>query len=375
KWYATLDPEWQKRRQAVEAHLAQAPRPDLRKVMISTEGLAPVRLHTQGGDYLEATHYLRRGDPGQKEAVAAPGFLQALRPADLAAAHWSETPPEGWRTSYRRRTLANWMTDVDRGAGALVARVIVNRVWQHHFGRGIVATPNDFGVRGAPPAHPELLDWLASEFVASGWSLKHLHRIILASAAYRQSSAYDEERAALDRENALLWRRTPVRLEAEVIRDSLLAVSGRLDPAMYGPGTLDEASRRRSIYFTVKRSKLVPMMQVFDAPDALSSIGERPVTTIAPQALLLMNNPQSREAARGLAGRVAGAGDAAAAVRVAYELALSREPTADELADGRAFIDAQRATYASADSNEAGLRALADFCQVVLCLNEFVYIE
>src|SRR5262249_38315134 len=150
---------------------------------------------------------------------------------------------------------------------------------------GIVATPSDFGERGQRPTHPELLDWLASELIKGGWRLKPIHKLILTSSVYRQSSHADLAKTRLDPDNGLFWHRPCKPLEAEVLRDALLAVSDTLEPKMYGPGTLDEGSKRRSIYFTVKRSKLIPMMQVFDAPEALVSLGERPTTTIAPQAL------------------------------------------------------------------------------------------
>jgi hypothetical protein len=255
--------------------------------------------------------------------------------------------------------------------------VIVNRLWQHHLGRGIVSTPNDFGVRGAAPTHPELLDWLAGELIRRGWKLKEMHKLIMTSAVYLQSSRFDERQAAIDRENELLWRHPPRRLEAEVIRDSLLAVSGLLDPKMLGPGTLDESSRRRSIYFTVKRSKLVPMMQVFDAPDALSSLGERSSTTVAPQALLLLNNANTRACAKAFAKRVASgpATDLTDAIRAAYITAIARQPTDEELADGLAFVTAQSASYQTDGKPDSRDLALADFCQVLLCLNEFVYVE
>jgi mono/diheme cytochrome c family protein len=377
KWYATQDAEWQKLNTAAQENLAKAPQPNLAKALISSEGLPPLRLHTQGADFLNETHFLRRGDPNQKEAAAAQGFLQVLMPAPDAAVRWQTPPPTGWRTSYRRRALAEWLTDPEQGAGALLARVIVNRLWQHHLGRGIVATPNDFGVRGAAPTHPELLDWLAAELIRRGWRLKEIHKLVMTSAVYLQSSRFDESNAAIDRENELLWRHPPRRLEAEVIRDSLLAVSGLLDPKMFGPGTLDEASRRRSIYFTVKRSKLMPMMQVFDAPDALSSLGERSSTTVAPQALLLMNNANSRACARAFARRIApeSTTDLAQAVRAAYLVAVARQPTAEELADGAAFVTAQAALYGTAGKPDSRDLALADFCQVLLCLNEFVYVE
>src|SRR5262249_14578252 len=155
-------------------------------------------------------------DPNQKDGVAAQSFLQVLMGHPAGEKRWQESPPAGSRTSYRRRSLANWLTDVEHGAGHLLARVIVNPLWQHHFGRGIVNTPSDFGLQGEKPTHPELLDWLASELIDSGWSLKHVHRLILTSAAYRQATTFDRAKSAIDPENKLLWRRVPRRLEAEV---------------------------------------------------------------------------------------------------------------------------------------------------------------
>ncbi|MFM8728342.1 MAG: DUF1553 domain-containing protein, partial [Planctomycetaceae bacterium] len=143
-------------------------------------------------------------------------------PAGKDATHWHIQPPSGWtRTSYRRASLAGWMTDPEQGAGKLAARVIVNRLWQHHFGKGLVTTPNDFGISGERPSHPELLEWLASDLVSHGWTLKRLQRLIMTSSTWMQSALADEQRALLDRENTLLWRRSPMRLEAEAIRDSM----------------------------------------------------------------------------------------------------------------------------------------------------------
>jgi cytochrome c553 len=373
-WYRTIDPEWQKLSKAAQAHLLLAPKPKKVKVLISTEGLPAVRLHTQGDDFLKETNFLKRGDPDQPEKVATQSFLQVLMPAAEREAPWKMTPPQGWRTSYRRRALAAWLTDADRGAGQLLARVIVNRLWQHHMGRGIVATPSNFGNRGERPTHPELLDWLADELIKNGWKLKHIHKLIMTSSVYKQSSHYDEARAKVDRENKLCWRVPPRRLEAEVIRDSLLAVSGALDPKMFGPGTLDESSKRRSIYFTVKRSKLIPMMTIFDAPEALGSMAERPTTTIAPQALYLLNNPQVRGYALSFAKRIAPNDKVTLedAIKSAYQIALCRPPQKDELADSVAFVPRQLRTYAAADRRQ---QALADFCQVLMCLNEFVYVD
>jgi hypothetical protein len=352
-------------------------RPRFPKALIASEGLKPVRLHTQGDDFFKETYFLRRGDPDQKEGVAPQGFLQVLMTVPEKEKHWQLAPPSGWRTSYRRRALANWITDVDRGAGHLLARVIVNRLWQHHLGRGIVATPSEFGSRGEPPSHPELLDWLAWQLIQGGWRLKPIHKLIMSSSVYLESSTIDEFKVRLDRDNRLFWHRPRLRLEAEIVRDALLAVSGEMDAKMFGPGTLDESSRRRSIYFTIKRSKLLPMMQVFDAPDALGSVGERPTTTIAPQALLLMNDPRVHEYARGLARRAGSEVQKSLEdfITSSYLIALGRSPNAEELADGLSFVKRQTESRRASGQEDARQLALADFCQVLMCLNEFVYVE
>ncbi len=347
------------------------------KTLVASEGLTPIRLHTQGVDFFNETYFLNRGDVNQRAGVASLGFPQVLDMAPDGDKHWIQSPPKGWRTSYRRRSVAEWITDPKYGGGALLARVAVNRLWQGHFGRGIVATTSDFGNRGERPTHPELLDWLAGELIRGGWRLKPLHKQMVMSAAYIESCEANEADAKLDPDNHLVWRHPTQRLEAEVIRDSLLSVSGTLDATMYGPGTLDTASRRRSIYFTVKRSQLIPMMTVFDGPDALNGIGQRSTTTVAPQALYLMNNPQVREYAKALAARVAPKPDTPldAAVRSAYLHCLGRPPAADETADSLVFIQQQIESYKTAGKSNARELGLADFCQTVLCLNEFVYVE
>jgi hypothetical protein len=376
-WHRHHDRQWSQLNQAVEAHVARAPKPTTVKALICSEGLPAVRLNTQGVDFFKETYFLRRGDPNMKEGVVAPGFLQVLMPSVKTESRWLKARPAGWRTSYRRRAVAEWITDVDQGAGRLLARVIVNRLWQHHMGRGLVATPSDFGVRGEKPTHPELLDWLATELIAGGWKLKSIHKLIMTSAVYQQDSRSDETRLAADRDNRLYWRRPVRRLEAEAIRDSLLAVSGVLDTRMYGPGTLDEGSKRRSIYFTVKRSKLMPMMVVFDMPDALTSMGERPTTTIAPQALYLLNDPQVRTYAHAFARRVGPDAKTSAenSVTAAYRIALGRPPTAEELADALSFVKNQAESYAAAGKADARELALTDFCQTLMCLNDFVYVD
>jgi mono/diheme cytochrome c family protein len=377
RWYRTLDPEWVRLNRAVEEHAKKAPQPPKVKALICSEGLPAIRLHTQGGDFLPETHFLKRGDPNQKDGVATQSFLQVLmRDAD-GEKRWLKTPPPGWRTSYRRTALADWITDVDHGGGHLLARVIVNRLWQHHFGRGLVSTPSDFGAQGEKPSHPELLDWLACELIDSGWSLKHMHKLMMTSAVYVQGTRFDKARSAVDSENRLLWRRAPQRLEAEVIRDAILAVSGTLDTRPFGPGTLDPNHKRRSIYFTIKRSQLVPMMTLFDGPDALQGVEQRVTTTTAPQSLMMMNNALVRTAAKAMAERVkpGSAESVEHAVKRGFVLALGRPPSADELKSAAEFIAEQAAAYQKEKKDNAAALALTDFCQALLGLNEFIYVD
>jgi hypothetical protein len=271
----------------------------------------------------------------------------------------------------------------------LLARVIVNRLWQHHFGTGLVATPNDFGAQGVRPAHPELLDWLALELIRSRWRLKPIHQLIMTSAVYQQSSAQSRTRDGTSPDHSMTptnssntassecFSPKPHRLEAEAIRDSLLFVSGVLDTNMFSPGTLDPESRRRSIYFTVKRSRMIGAMQAFDAPEPLVSQGARPTTTVAPQALWLMNGPQVRAWAGAFAKRFSPLPDQppAKAVARAYALALNRLPTRTERAAGAAFIEAQTLRYRAEQKPNARELALTDFAQVMLSLNEFIYVD
>ena len=330
------------------------------KALISSEGIPAVRLHTQGGDFLEKTHFLRRGDPGQKQGEATQSFLQVLMSAGERS--WQVPTPEGSHTSMRRTALANWLTDVDRGAGSLLARVIVNRLWQHHFGRGLVATPSDFGTQGERPSHPELLEWLAGELVRGGWRLRPIHRLMLMSATYRQSAAAEGSVTQADPENVLCGRRSRRRLEAEPLRDAMLALSGAMDERMFGPGSLDQGMNRRSIYFTIKRSKLVPMMLLLDAPDALSGLAVRSSTTIAPQSLMLLNSPIVRGYAEGFSAELSKAeATVDGQIRRAYLRGLGRAATADEVAEAGRFLD--------------GGASLADFCQVLFGLNEFAFVD
>jgi hypothetical protein len=283
-------------------------------------------------------HLLKRGDCHQIGDEVSPGWPAVLGPT-----------PEGVTT---RRALAEWLTRPDHPT---VTRVFVNFVWQRHFGRGIVPAPGDFGLRGAKPALPELLDWLSSEFVAKGWSVKQLHRTILLSATYRQASLPSAANAAIDGENQLLWRWTPRRLEAEAIRDSLLAASGELNRTMGGKSVVEEQPTsdpkqlRRTIYLLQKRSHLPEVEELFDQPTAGESCPFRHVSTVSLQPLYLMNSPFVRGRAQAFARR---AGNTASA----FEIALGRPASPAEL-EAAATLD------------------LASLCHALFNLNEFVYVE
>lgn len=365
QWYRDRDDGWQEVERRRAAHAANAPQPRVQKVLVATEGLPAIKLHTQAAqEFLNETHFLRRGDPEKKDRVADLGVLQAVSATGGDVAPWRQTPPKEWRTTYRRRALAAWMTDVDQGAGALLARVAVNRLWQHHFGRGLVATPSDFGRRGEPPSHPELLDWLAVELVRRNWDLKGIHRLIVTSSAYQQALANDPAQLAADPGNHWLGRWQPRRLEAEAIRDALLSVTGLLDERQFGPGTLDPNQTRRSIYFTMKRSQLVPMLAVFDAPDGTTGVGQRAETTIAPQALWQLNDQQVRRAAQELSNRIASqANDPADRVHQLYRSLFQRTPSESELRASVRFL-----SQAPADTG------LLDLCHTLLCLHELVMV-
>ncbi|MCA8997687.1 MAG: DUF1553 domain-containing protein, partial [Planctomycetaceae bacterium] len=377
-WYKTTLPEWQAAHQAVEEYQEKGPGIELTKVLVATEGLPHLPHHADGRGFphfYPETYLLRRGDVEQKDRIVEQGFVQVLMRDDRRSPDWAVSPPESWdRTSFRRTGLANWMTDVDHGAGALAARVMANRLWQHHFGRGIVSTPNDFGASGEPPTHPDLLEWLAGNLISHDWKLKPVHKLIMSSSTYLQSNDFDERRAERDRENLTYWRREPLRLEAEAIRDSMLSVAGELDRTMFGPGTLDQNMKRRSVYFFIKRSQLIPMMMLFDWPEHLVSIGQRATTTIAPQALMFMNSPQGRQYAQAFAGRLP-TDDPPAAVEMAYQIAFGRPPSTTEKSLSLEFLEAQRKLHDAEGGAGPSRLALTDLCQTLMSMNEFVYVE
>ena len=367
------------------------PQPETAMALVAGDGLAPIPHHADDRGYPHAypeTWFLRRGDVHLREGVAAPGVLQVLlRGSEGEAAFPASTdgamPPKGGFVG-RRAALAGWITDVDRGAGALAARVIVNRLWQHHFGTGLVATPSDFGAQGGAPSHPELLEWLASELVRGGWKLKPIHRLIVRSAVWRQSSGQAGPGLEVDPRNRLLWRYERHRLDAEAIRDTLLSLSGALDPTTGGRAGADDTSPRRSLYLDVKRSRPSPFLRAFDLPDRVTGQGSRAITTTAPQSLLLMNAPSVRGWAERFAARVLAEPfrfaddvppDDLAPVHTAFARALGRAPTREELADARAFLDGQTARYRDDGRADAARVALADFCQVLLGLNETLFLQ
>ena len=376
-WYKTQDAVWLNLNVAIDAYRTQEPKPDLAMVYA-----AKVRGTTyQFGDDTYKVYHLRRGNPDNRASEATPGFLQVLIRAGHGEQHWldARADEQGSPAKPARIALADWLTDVDHGAGHLLARVIVNRLWHHHFGRGIVATCNDFGTRGEPPTHPELLDWLAVELIRSGWRLKPLHRLIMTSSVYMQAGEATQDGPENDPGNLLWWRRPARRVEAEIIRDALLAVCGTLDRKMYGSSTLEQETPRRSIYLTVKRSQLIPLLQLFDAPDAMQGIGSRQESTVAPQALALLNSPMIRGLATKFAARVRAAKTPADGIPLAesvdraYRIALSRSPSGEELAAMEAFIQSQKESRGK-EEDTANL-AFRDFCHLMLCMNEFVYVD
>jgi len=340
----------------------------------------------EGGPEGPETFVLLRGNAHSKGDPVHPAFPDVLSfPAPKVP-----LPKEGATTSGRRRTLAEWIARPDN---QLTPRVMVNRIWQHHFGRGIVASPNNFGQLGTRPTHPALLDWLADEFVVSGWSVKHMHRLLLNSSTYRMSSESNPKGLSKDPENRLLWRSNMRRLAAEEIRDSILAVSGSLNVQAGGPSVypkipteiLQTQSRpgknwntstihqqnRRSIYVHVKRSLILPIFAAFDFADTDSSCPVRFTTTQPTQALTMLNSEFLGEAAEDFAARLRReTRDAPSTqVRRALQLVLCRPPTADEIEAGVKLMQELRA-----EATHPAV-ALQQFCLMTFNLNEFFYLD
>ncbi|HEX7376979.1 MAG TPA: DUF1553 domain-containing protein [Pirellulales bacterium] len=295
-----------------------------------------------------------------------------------------------------RWQLAQWLVRPDH---ALTSRVMVNRIWRWHFGQGLVRSTDNFGRLGEPPSHPELLDWLARRFIESGWSIKAMHRLIALSATYQLGSAYDERSAAADPDNRLHWRRDVRRLEAEEIRDALLAVGGLLDRSMGGPVLpvknrdylFDHTSkdltrydsRRRSVYLPVIRNHLYDVFELFDATNGSVPDGNRVTTTVAPQALFVMNSDLISQASASLADQLLtdgslsqAAGDDAARIERLYKTAYARLPSAAEAARAQNWLANLERLFAAhgADAVESRRRAWAGVCQILLAASEFVYL-
>ena len=335
---------------------------------------------------LTALIVLVRGSAHSPGEQVEPGVPAVLAMDDPVV----DEPAADAESSGRRLALARWL--VDEG-NPLTSRVMANRLWQHHFGRGLVRNSNDFGLAGAPPTHPELLDWLASELIAVDWSLKEMHRRIMTSAAYRMSSADDARSRDVDPVNDLFWRFDMRRLTAEEVRDSILAVTGQLNRALGGPSiytaipdeVLSGASRpdlawgesspvdrkRRSVYIHVKRSLAEPVLKTFDSPDTETSCAVRFVTTVPTQSLTMLNGEFFHEQAAAFADRLEAEVDGVdQQVARALVLALSRTPTSDEITRGTSLI----ADWQSEDGLDART-ALEYYCLLVLNLNEFVYLD
>jgi hypothetical protein len=318
----------------------------------------------------EDVFFLRRGEVDRKEGKADPNFIQVLMRTSDSQKKWVEDAAK--KPVEPRLALGSWMTDANAGGGPLLARVIVNRLWKQHLGRGIVGTTNDFGSQGEKPTHPELLDWLATQLVDGGWKLKAVHRQILLSATYMQSGEVKDMNVKLDPENQLWSQRPARRLEAEAIRDALLQLGARLDPKMHGPSETDVASTRRSVYLRVKRSELVPFLTMFDAPEPTQSVGDRSNTTVPTQALALMNSPFVRDLAARFSARIK-ATTPAEMITQASEMAFCRQPTADELQRFTAFYEHQKRLIGN--KPDAAVQALRELCIAMLCLNEFIYVD
>lgn len=355
---------------------------------------APAKGLIYTGSQLRPAPFLDRGDSERPRGNVPPAFLTALTAGQPA---WQRDTWKAWGPT-PRAALALWMTDTDSGAGHLVARVIVNRLWQHHFGTGLVKTVNDFGVSSSPPTHPELLDWLAQELIRGGWKLKPLHRMIVTSNTYQVSAHASPELVKADPENLLWGRRQLQRLNAEGIRDYILATSGQLNRTMFGPSikpaipieaifqtapkhgevwpeNVNEQAEvwRRSLYIYAKRSNPVPFLQLFDAPDAAVSCSCRAQSTTPTQALALLNDNFIRTQAMYAAQQAIkqAPGDTTAMVQHLYRQLLGREVTTIELQRVLAFLQ-NKDSKALATSTE---QAITDVAQTLFMTNEFLYVE
>ncbi len=350
-----------------------------------------------------STHLLLRGSEQSPGAEVQPGYLRVLSNTDDDALAAVQSPYEG--TSGRRLALAHWLTERGSRAEALVARVMVNRLWQHVFGRGLVATPDNFGAQGQPPTHPELLDWLSAEFVEGGWQIKPLLRQMLNSTAYRQASRRETRPIApaiadpedIDPANDLLWRMRVRRLESEVIRDAILSVCGTLNLKMGGPPVPISAmpdgmvavandkvaeppdSSRRSVYLVSRRAYNLSLLTVFDQPLVATNCVERVASAVPLQSLFMLNDAFVIDQAEQLANRIVKNRATAdeQAITSLFRTVLARQPNNDEITTCRDLLRQQTAAYqaAGAAPTEAGHQALVQLCHTLLNTSEFLYVE
>jgi len=328
------------------------------------------------------TRIHQRGEPSEPGDPAPRGVIEFLR---------GSNPPPFPPDASGRLQLADWLTRPDH---PLTARVMVNRVWQHHFGRGIVGTPSNLGMRGEEPTHPELLDWLAQRFVEHGWSIKAIHRLIVLSNTYQLSSRHDERYAQADPGNRWYWRFDRQRLDAESMRDAILSVSGLLEPqrpgahpfphinqwtwTQHNPFKEIYPSRHRSVYLMTQRLQRHPYLALFDGPDTNTSTEARTSSTVPLQALFLMNSPFVQTASEALAARLASAGsDPRDRILLAHRLAYARDPSPEEYDRGVEYIDRYRDELSRLGTPEEqrDLAAWASYSRTILTANEFRYID
>jgi hypothetical protein len=409
---AALTPEDRARRVALreEQHALEAelPIPPSQAWAVADDGSA------------KPTHILRRGELEKKGAVVVSGFPRIFNVAIGSSGSDTLENKSPSAAKLTRKDLAAWLASPDH---PLTARVFVNRLWQHHFGKGIVRTPNDFGTRGERPTHPELLDWLATEFVSSGWKVKHMHKLMVLSTTYRQSSRNSDLKEAardaqeVDPENRLVWRMNRRRLEGETIRDAVLTASGTLNRELGGPMVRVELEPevydliftegepdglwqvtkdakqhlRRSIYLFAKRNVRQPLLEAFDQPDTLTPCGARAISTFAPQALILMNGPFTQAQSRSMAAQIMKQEKEKPErwVEEAYRRCFGRLPRDGERAIALEYLASQTEAARDrlkrklkvaapndlpADADVAKAAALADFCLALFNANEFVYV-
>ena len=375
---------------------APAPAPamkpeDEQKLRALEQQLVQMFRNYKPGPFAPGIHDVGRDSPtkaylparnGRPPEEVPPGFLSALGGGTIPE------PPIDATSTGRRKALANWIGSKDN---PLTARVMVNRIWQYHFGKGLVATPSDFGHRGGAPSHPELLDWMTTEFVDNGWSMKKLHKLIMTSSVYRQSSEVSKDAVDRDADNVYLSHFNRRRLSPEEIRDGMLQSSGVLNLKMGGRPVVPEVAReelyglsgngmwvptanqeehtRRSIYMLVRRTFRPAMFESFDAPDGIQSCSRRVESNTAPQSLTLLNGQWTVKEANRLAEKLDAAADDNEKIKMAWVAIYVRQPRAEEVTSAQAFLERQTAELGSKKA------AVAELVRVLFNTNEFLYVD